>query len=181
TFIVTLVFLLVTDGVTINYDNLADITILEISVVLIITIAALGTIFSNNKLAAILILGVVGYGVAILFVIYRALDLALTQLVIETVTVALFLLCFYHLPQLRKRTESIRTKSINASVAIGFGALMSLIAISAHSSNWFDTISDYFLETALSIGGGTNVVNVILVDMRGLDTLFEITVLGIAA
>ncbi|HLR66524.1 Na+/H+ antiporter subunit A [Virgibacillus alimentarius] len=181
TFIVTLVFLLVTDGVTINYDNLADITILEISVVLIITIAALGTIFSNNKLAAILILGVVGYGVAILFVIYRAPDLALTQLVIETVTVALFLLCFYHLPQLRKRTESIRTKSINASVAIGFGALMSLIAISAHSSNWFDTISDYFLETALSIGGGTNVVNVILVDMRGLDTLFEITVLGIAA
>lgn len=180
-FIVTLGFMLLTGGITIQYDNLADVTILEVSVVLIIIIAALGTIFANNKLAAILILGVVGYGVAILFVIYRAPDLALTQLVIETITVALFLLCFYHLPQLQKRTETAGTKVVNASIAITFGALMSLIAISAHSSNWFDSISDYFIETALSIGGGTNVVNVILVDMRGLDTLFEITVLGIAA
>ncbi len=58
---------------------------------------------------------------------------------------------------------------------------MTLVGISAHSSNWFEPISDYFLDTALPIGGGKNVVNVILVDMRGLDTLFEITVLGIAA
>lgn len=69
----------------------------------------------------------------------------------------------------------------NGIVSIGFGALMTLIGISAHSSDWFGTISDYFLETSHSLGGGDNVVNVILVDMRGLDTLFEITVLGIAA
>ena len=55
-----------------------------------------------------------------------------------------------------------------------------MLGISAHSSKWFDTISDYFVETSLPIGGGHNIVNVILVDMRGIDTLFEITVLGIA-
>src|SRR5699024_2573478 len=105
---------------------------------------------------------------------------ALTQLVIETVTVALFLLCFYHLPNLKKRTESIGKKAVNAFISIGFGLMMTLIGISAHSTNWFDKISDYFVETSLTLGGGKNIVNVILVDMRGFDTLFEITVLGIA-
>lgn len=116
-----------------------------------------------------------------LFVIYRAPDLALTQFVVETITVALFLLCFYHLPKLRKRNELIRSKWTNASIAIGFGAMMTLVSISTHSSRWFDSISEYFLETSYKLGGGDNVVNVILVDMRGLDTLFEVAVLGIAA
>ena len=179
-FIVTFAYMFITGGFTISFDNLAEISIIEIAIVAIIIIAALGTIFANHNVAAILILGIVGYGVAMLFVIYRAPDLALTQLVIETVTVTLFLLCFYHLPKLRKRTESVSTKAMNAFISIGFGLLMTLISISAHSTTWFDKISDYFLETALTIGGGTNVVNVILVDMRGVDTLFEIAVLGIA-
>ncbi|MEC5422182.1 Na+/H+ antiporter subunit A [Virgibacillus sp. C22-A2] len=179
--VVTFGFMMVTDGLTINYDNLAEITILELSVVGIMIIAALATIFTKNNLAAILVLGVVGYGVAILFVIYRAPDIALTQLVIETVTVALFLLCFYHLPKLRKTNEAAGSKIVNASIAIGFGTLLAIIGISAHSTNGFDSISEYFLETAYTLGGGKNVVNVILVDMRGLDTLLEVAVLGIAA
>src|SRR5699024_5305992 len=146
----------------------------------IFIVAAGATVFSNNNVASILILGIVGYGVAILFVIYRAPDIALTQLVIETVTVALFLLTFYHFPKLKKRTESVRTKTTNLIISIGFGVMMTIVGISAVSSNWFDKISDYFIETALPIGGGNNIVNVILVDMRGIDTLFEIAVLGIA-
>src|SRR5699024_358970 len=138
------------------------------------------TIFANNNLAIILITGIVGYGVSILFVIYRAPDLALTQLVIETVSVALFLLCFYHLPQLRKRDEKLGSKTLNVIIAISIGSLMTLIGISAHSTNWYESISEYFIEKSLPVGGGKNIVNVILVDMRGLDTLFEITVLGIA-
>ncbi|HEY4601291.1 MAG TPA: hydrogen gas-evolving membrane-bound hydrogenase subunit E, partial [Cerasibacillus sp.] len=179
--LMTTTYLFTTDGFIIQYDNLADISVIEIVVVVLIVIASIATVFTNHNLAALLITGIVGYGVSILFLIYRAPDLALTQLVIETVSVVLFLLAFYHLPKMRKRDDKRSTKIKNAVIAIGFGTLMTLIGISAHSSNWFEPISDYFLETAQSIGGGTNVVNVILVDMRGLDTLFEITVLGIAA
>ncbi|SET62166.1 multisubunit sodium/proton antiporter, MrpA subunit [Oceanobacillus limi] len=178
---VTFIVMISTNGFNMEFNNLAEVTWIELAVVVIIIIAALATMFTTSKLGAILITGVVGYGVATLFVIYRAPDLALTQLVIETVSVALFLLCFYHLPKLEKRKESTGSKLNNMIISIGFGALMTLIAISAHSTEWFDPISDYFIETAYKLGGGHNVVNVILVDMRGLDTLFEIAVLGIAA
>ncbi|MFD1038555.1 Na+/H+ antiporter subunit A [Virgibacillus byunsanensis] len=179
--IVTFSVMIATNGFYITFDNLAPITILELAVVLIMVVAAIATIFAKQKVSAILILGVVGYGLATLFVVYRAPDLALTQLVIETITVALFLLCFYHLPQLRPRNETRGFKTINAVIAISFGALMTLVGIASHSSNWFDSISEYFVETSYELGGGKNIVNVILVDMRGLDTLFEIAVLGIAA
>lgn len=170
-----------TDGFAFDNSEVAEITVHEILIALAMAIAAICTIFTRNKIAAILILGVVGYGLALLFVIYRAPDLALTQLVVETITVALFLLCFYHLPNLRERTENASQRLINIVISVAFGALMTVVAISAHSTKLFDKISDYFLETSYELGGGTNVVNVILVDMRGIDTLFEIVVLGIAA
>ncbi|GAB3050599.1 Na+/H+ antiporter subunit A [Virgibacillus ainsalahensis] len=179
--IVTLVYMLISDGFTINFDNTAEISIIELAIVLIMICAAVATIFTKNNIAAILVVGVVGYGVAMLFVIYRAPDIALTQFVVETITVALFLLCFYHLPKLRKRAEPAKSKIVNATISIGFGVMITLVAISAHSTDLFDSISEYFLETSYTLGGGDNVVNVILVDMRGLDTLFEIAVLGIAA
>ncbi|HLR14631.1 MAG TPA: hydrogen gas-evolving membrane-bound hydrogenase subunit E [Bacillota bacterium] len=179
-FMLTFVFMYVTKGFTISFDNVAPVTALEMTIVMVIIIAAIATLFMNHNVAAILVLGIVGYSVAMLFVLYRAPDLALTQLVIETVTVVLFLLCFYHFPKLKKRTESVGTKSMNLFISIGFGTLMAMIGITAHSTDWFDKISDYFIETSLPEGGGSNIVNVILVDMRGVDTLFEITVLGIA-
>ena len=180
TFIVSFVFMYLTNGFVIDFSDLADVTVIEVVVVIAITVAAIGTLFSNHNVAAILILGITGYGVAILFVIYRAPDLALTQLVIETITVTLFLLCFYHFPKLTKRNESKTTIATNLFVSVGFGLLMTMIAISSLSSTWFDKISEYFIETSLPIGGGRNIVNVILVDMRGFDTLFEIAVLGLA-
>lgn len=112
---------------------------------------------------------------------FRAPDLALTQLIVETVTVALFLLCFYHLPKLEKDKTSQRFKIVNVAISVSIGVLVTLTAIASHSSKEFKTISHYFLENSYKLGGGDNVVNVILVDMRGLDTLFEITVLGLAA
>ncbi|SDN00645.1 Na+/H+ antiporter subunit A [Sediminibacillus halophilus] len=180
-FIVTGLVMAGTNGFTFKTDDLAPITLPEIFVGIMVIAGAVGTILAKNNVAAIIILGVSGYGQALLFVFYRAPDLALTQLVIETITVALLLLCFHHLPQLSRRTEGTGFRLTNAVIAVGFGTLMTLIGISAHSSKWFATISDYFLETSHDLGGGDNVVNVILVDMRGLDTLFEITVLGIAA
>lgn len=181
TFIVTYAFMIITGGFTINFNDLADVTTIEIAVVIVMMVSAIATIFAKRNLSAILLLGVVGYGISILFVIYRAPDLALTQLIVETVTVILFLLCFYHLPLMRDRDETKGTKIVNTIISVGFGSLLTLIGISAHSTDWFGTISEYFIKTSHSLGGGDNIVNVILVDMRGLDTLFEITVLGIAA
>ncbi|MCP8616938.1 Na+/H+ antiporter subunit A [Salirhabdus salicampi] len=170
-----------TEGMTIKTDNLAEVTLPEILVAVTMALAALATIFTKSRIAAILILGVVGYGLSLLFVMYRAPDLALTQLIVETVTVALFLLCFYHLPELKKLDRDPVSRGLNGIVAIAFGAFMALIGISAHSSSWFEPISGYFLENAHDLGGGDNVVNVILVDFRGIDTLMEIAVLGVAA
>ncbi|MFZ3576468.1 Na+/H+ antiporter subunit A [Virgibacillus sp. DJP39] len=177
----TFIIMGLTGGFFFEPDETLNVTTIELTVVAVMIAAAIGTIFAKHNVAAILVLGVVGYGVAILFVIYRAPDLALTQLVIETITVALFLLCFFHLPKLQVPKESKKSKLLNAVISLSFGTMMTLIGISAHSSDWFDSIAEYFIHTSHSLGGGDNVVNVILVDMRGLDTLFEITVLGIAA
>ncbi|MFD2926043.1 Na+/H+ antiporter subunit A [Halobacillus naozhouensis] len=173
--------MIATNGFRLETGNLAEVTITELFVAVMMVIAAIGTIIVRNRIAAILILGVVGYGLSLLFVIYRAPDLALTQFIIETVTLALFLLVFYHLPKFENHTQSAKTKTVNLIISIGFGALMTMVAISAHSSKMFDSIASYFIENSYKLGGGDNIVNVILVDMRGLDTLFEITVLGIAA
>lgn len=178
---ITFIVMYSTNGFNINFDDLEEVKIIELAIVFIMVLAAIATIFVNNKLALIIITGIVGFGISILFVIFRAPDLALTQLVVETVSMALFLLAYYHLPELKKRKEKASGSVTNAILAVGLGALITMVGMSSHSSDWFDSISDYFVETSYSLGGGHNIVNVILVDMRGLDTLFEITVLGIAA
>ncbi|OZM57778.1 Na+/H+ antiporter subunit A [Lottiidibacillus patelloidae] len=171
----------ITDGFAVSYDDLAPITWPVAFTGITMVFASIATIFMKNRIAAILVLGVVGYGLSILFVFFKAPDLALTQLIIETVTVALFLLCFYHLPDLTKTKESLSRKTLNIVISLSAGFIVTIIAIASHSFKKFDAISEYFIETSVSLGGGHNIVNVILVDMRGLDTLFEITVLGIAA
>src|SRR5699024_4505404 len=165
TFMITFYFMFKTNGFKVDFSDLAEITVLEIVVVIAIVTSAVGTIFAKRKVMAILILGITGYSIAILFVIYRAPDLALTQLVIETISLVLFLLCFYHFPELGKRNETKGNIASNLFISIGFGLMMTILGISAFSSNAFEKISEYFIETSLPIGGGNNIVNVILVDM----------------
>lgn len=162
-------------------DNVAPVSIFEAILVVIIAVSAITILFAKSRLTSIILLGAVGYTVALFYVIFRAPDLALTQLVIETVSVALFLLAFYHLPQLRRNEERIRFKLGNALISIGVGAVVTMIALSAHSTKAFDSISNYYIDNTYEKAGGENMVNVILVDFRGFDTMFEITVLGIAA
>ena len=123
--------------------------------------------------------GALGFFVAFFFVLFRAPDLALTQLVVETVTTALFLLCFYHLPQLRKEVSRIRFKAVNAIISIGVGVVVTIVALSANGNHLFESISGYY-ENAYELAGAKNIVNAILVDFRGFDTMLEILVLTIA-
>lgn len=164
-----------------KWDNVASISIFEAILAAIIAVSSITILFAKSRLTSIILLGAVGYTVALFYVIFRAPDLALTQLVIETVSVALFLLAFYHLPKLRRDEERIRFKLGNALISIGVGAIVTMIALSAHSTKRFESISKYYIENTYKKAGGENMVNVILVDFRGFDTMFEITVLGIAA
>lgn len=162
-------------------SNIASIGFYEVLLALLIVIGSISILFAKTRLASILLLGSVGYTVSLFYVLFRAPDLALTQLVIETVSVALFLVCFYHLPQLRKDESRMSFKLTNALISIGVGVMVTLIAFSAHSNKMFDSISQYYIENTYTEAAGKNMVNVILVDFRGFDTLFEITVLAIAS
>ena len=162
-------------------SNISSIGFYEVLLAIAVVIASISILFAKSRMTSIILLGAVGYTVSLFFVLFRAPDLALTQLVIETISVALFLLCFYHLPKNSKNEERMGFKLTNALVSIGVGAIVTLIALSAHSNKVFDSIAQYYVENTYTEAAGKNMVNVILVDFRGFDTLFEITVLSIAS
>ena len=164
-----------------GFTDVAPVGIYEVILAIALVAGTITIVFAKSRMTAIIALGAVGYTVSLFFVLFRAPDLALTQLIVETVSVALFLLCFYHLPKLKIKQKRIRFKLTNLIISLGVGTVVTLIAISAQNSKLFDSISSYFVEASYKEGGGNNMVNVILVDFRGFDTLFEITVLGIAA
>ncbi|WP_243299814.1 Na+/H+ antiporter subunit A [Bacillus litorisediminis] len=180
-FIVTLLWTLgFKDAFALSMENTSPIRVYEVILALVVIAGSITILAAKSRLTSIIALGAVGYTVSLFFVVFRAPDLALTQLVIETVSVALFLACFYHLPKL-KREERIRFKLNNALISLGVGVTVALIAMSAHSTKIFKPISEYYIENTYELAHGKNMVNVILVDFRGFDTLFEICVLGIAS
>lgn len=145
---------------------------------LLATLAA--TVLHRQRLMAVVLAGAVGLIVALVFVKFSAPDLALTQLSVEVVTVILLLLALYFLPATTPRESGTARRWRDAGVALlsGGGASALSWAVLTRSNT---TIADYFLQNSVPGGGGSNVVNVILVDFRGFDTFGEITVLAIAA
>ncbi|MFZ5541578.1 MAG: hydrogen gas-evolving membrane-bound hydrogenase subunit E, partial [Pseudomonadota bacterium] len=124
-------------------------------------------------------LGAVGLVVSLTFVYLSAPDLALTQLLVEVATIILMMLALNWLPLegARERSRARRARDAAIAAAAGLGVTATVWAVLERP---VDSIAPYFLQRAAPEGGGTNVVNVILVDFRGFDTLGEITVLGIA-
>ncbi|MHA0856406.1 Na+/H+ antiporter subunit A [Paenibacillus sp. CMAA1364] len=173
--------MLLSDGIQFRMDQYAPVSFYEMMVIFVLLLAAIAVPFAKSRIVAILLTGAVGYMVTLLFVIFRAPDLALTQMIIETVSVTLFLLCFKFLPELKKSIVTLRFKSTNLIISMGVGITMTLIALAAFGSSPFASISEFFVDNSYALAGGNNVVNVILVDFRGFDTLFEIMVLGIAS
>ncbi|RIM18012.1 DUF4040 domain-containing protein, partial [Staphylococcus cohnii] len=150
-----------------------------IIVVLIITSASM-IIFARSRLFSIIMASAVGYSVAIFFIFFGAPDLALTQFIVESISTALFLLCFYHLPNLNRHKETRSFKLVNVLISIGVGAVVTVLGLIAYGNRHFSSISEFYKEHVYDLAHGTNMVNVILVDFRGTDTLFESAVLGIA-
>ncbi|HEY7822524.1 MAG TPA: hydrogen gas-evolving membrane-bound hydrogenase subunit E, partial [Acidimicrobiia bacterium] len=153
---------------------------LQAATAAVVIVAALTAIVAKRRMTAVLLLGAVGYGVAVLFVIQGAPDLALTQLLIETLMLALFILVLRMLPQrfeaFQSRIRRVTRIIISTTVGLFAGAFALWAAVPERT-----TLVDEFMTRAESEAGGRNVVNVILTDFRGLDTLGEITVLVVAA
>ncbi|OOV82966.1 MULTISPECIES: monovalent cation/H+ antiporter subunit A [unclassified Acinetobacter] len=136
--------------------------------------------FHHERIKAVLISGAVGLVVTMVFICFSAPDLALTQITVDVVTTVLLLMSLSLLPQLTPYESSVSRRWRDALIAIivglGIAWISWLIMTRDHNS-----ISWFFIQQSIPLGGGTNVVNVILVDFRGFDTFGEITVLGIAA
>jgi multicomponent K+:H+ antiporter subunit A len=141
-----------------------------------------------HRVAALILLGGAGLVTCVSFVWLSAPDLALTQIVVETVTTVLLLLGLRWLP---KRVAQVGPASTvdgmrwhrvrDFAIALLAGVGLAALALAVMQRPAPDSVSRYFVENAYTIGGGTNVVNVILVDFRGFDTLGEITVLAVVA
>ncbi len=152
----------------------------EIGLALLIVVAALMAVVTPSRLGAVAAMGAAGYGVALIYLIFGAPDLAMTQFLIESLTVILFVLAFYHLPRFSQLTTRVE-RGRDIVISLAAGGLMTALVLSAVGVDYFPSISGYYVEVSDSLAHARNIVNAILIDFRGIDTLGEISVLAIAA
>jgi multicomponent K+:H+ antiporter subunit A len=146
-----------------------------------LSVSAIGTVWMRRwRMVALVMTSVVGLIMTLTFVHFSAPDLALTQISVEVVTTILLLLALFFIPggEVLEVTPARRLRDLLLAGVAGGGAALMAFAVMTRT---YEPISDYFLAASKPLGGGANVVNVILVDFRGFDTLGEITVLAIAA
>ena len=148
-------------------------------VVLLVVGGALYAATTRSRLGGVAAVGVVGAGVALLFVFFGAPDLAITQIMVETLTVILFVLVFYRLQPFVLRSGQA-TRARDAALAVGTGALVTLGLLAVMAVPDGATVSDEHVALSVPEAYGRNVVNVILVDFRALDTLGEVIVVACA-
>ena len=168
-------------GYSVGQETTAPMTPLAVVIWVVTIIAAIASVvFHRQRIVAVILVGVVGLATALTFAYFSAPDLALTQLSVEVVTTALLLMALALLPLKSPKESSAGRKLRDAGLAIaaGLGVTALLWAVLTRPN---ESIAWYYLLESLPKGGGSNVVNVILVDFRGFDTFGEIIVLGIAA
>jgi len=164
----------------IDYSKLSPISIYEVGIVLILVGALYLIVTTSSRLTAVVSTSVVGYSICLMFVFYSAPDLAMTQFTIDTLSTVLFVLVLYKLPPFLNYV-SPKIFIRDAIVALSFGCLLSLIALRVLHEPVDTVVSDFYGANAYLLAKGKNVVNIILVDYRGMDTMFETVVLAIAA
>lgn len=174
--------LIIGGPLVIDYSILSPISVYEAMNVLVLIAALILIVRTSSRLTAVVGTSVVGYAICLMFVFYGAPDLAMTQFTIDTLTVVLFVFVLFNLPPfLRFPTRNKKVILRDTAVALSFGTILSLIAIKVLQVPTSKEISEFYGEHAYTLAKGKNVVNVILVDFRGIDTMFEIIVLSIAA
>jgi multicomponent Na+:H+ antiporter subunit A len=154
---------------------------LQVAAIGVAIAAAVGVVVAKRRFAAVLALGGVGYATVTLFALHGAPDLALTQLLIETLTLVVFVLALRHLPGRFDVPAWRLGQSVRWVISGAVGLFVAGFGLVAGAARQAPSVSEEFVARAASEAGGHNVVNVVLVDFRGLDTLGEITVLAVAA
>lgn len=155
--------------------------VLTVTVCLLMVAGSIFACITHSRFNAILALGVVGLGVAMIYYLFSAPDLAMTQVLVETLTLVLFVLAFYRLPLFGKYSKPA-TRWRDAVLALAFGTVMAFVVLAEQAGKHTNyEVSRFYGDNSLLEAQGRNVVNVILVDFRALDTLGEISVLAIAA
>ncbi|MEV4655666.1 Na+/H+ antiporter subunit A [Micromonospora sp. NPDC049301] len=150
-------------------------------VVLVIGVAAVLAVGARRRLTAMLLVGMTGYGSAMLFVLHGAPDLALTQFLVETATIAVFALVLRRLPDRFSARPLRRSRWARRAIGVTAGVVAAGLALVAASARRAPDISAAFPDLAVAQGYGRNVVNVTLVDIRAWDTMGELAVLVVAA
>ncbi|SEH50117.1 multisubunit sodium/proton antiporter, MrpA subunit /multisubunit sodium/proton antiporter, MrpB subunit [Mycolicibacterium rutilum] len=154
---------------------------LQVVVGLIILSAAVGALVMRNRLAAVLLVGVTGYGCGAIFALHGAPDLALTQFLVETLTLVIFVLVLRTLPAEADRGHIKRHRWPRAVLALSVGAVVTMLAAYAMAARTGIPIAALIPDAAYERGHGANAVNVLLVDIRAWDTMGETMVLLVAA
>lgn len=142
---------------------------------------ALGAVVMRNRLAAVLLVGLTGYGCGVIFAFHGAPDLALTQFLVETLTLVIFVLVLRTLPAEAEATHMKRFRLPRAALAVAVGATVTTLGVFAMAARDTRPIAELLPDAAYERGHGSNTVNVLLVDIRAWDTLGEISVLLVAA
>jgi multicomponent Na+:H+ antiporter subunit A len=168
-------------GASISNVALVPDDALRVVIVGLTVVMAIGVLVVPHRFAAALLLGGVGFGVALLFVGYGAPDLALTQLLVETLTIIVFLLALRSMPRRFAASSRWAPTSVRIVISAIVGIAVPLFAAAVVAARRAPSVAGEYLALSEPEAGGRNVVNVILVDFRGFDTLGEITVLAMAA
>src|SRR5690606_36873778 len=154
----------------VNTEGLSEFRIYEFIVFVITMIAIYIITNTTSRLTSIAALGVVGYSICLIFMFYGAPDMAMTQFAIDTLTVVLFVLVLFKLPRFLKFSNG-KIQFRDGIISVSFGILISLITLQALVSPADKSVSKFYADTAYVMAKGKNVVNVLLVDYRGFDTM----------
>jgi multicomponent Na+:H+ antiporter subunit A len=156
------------------------VTVPILLVLLVAIVGAVAVSIAPSHISGVLTLSILGFMVAVFYVLADAPDLALTQLVVETLLLVIFLLVLDKLPAFYGNTDRAKLARDGVlSVVVGATVFVTVLVSTAATPT--DGIADFFVEQAVPVGGGGNIVNVILVDFRAFDTLGEISVVAMAA
>lgn len=163
-----------------GHPVLAD-SVMQGAVAVLATVMAIAVVASRRRFVSVLLLGGVGQGLTVLFLMYGAPDLALTQFMVETLMIVAFVLVLRHLPRHYSAPPTWAPRALRIGIAAAVGVSVAWFAIAAGGVDRPTDVTDAVEELSLPAAGGRNVVNVTIVDFRGVDTMFEIAVFGVAA
>ena len=178
--VITLAVTMISRGPAAPEVALGGLSVREWGLAALITAGTIAVVLTGSVMTAIIALGVVGIGVALIFIVYSAPDVAITQLLVELLIVVLFAVAALKMPKMDPRGRQTH-RPLDAGVAVAAGGLTTLVLMMVTSTPFDRRLSDFFEAASYTEAYGRNIVNVILVDFRTLDTFGEIAVVAVAA